>query len=175
MNIRHRHTGVTLIELMVTIAVLAIVAVFAVPEWLTTVRNNRLAAQANDLVADLALARSEAMRRGGRVTICASADGTVCSGDAADWKQGRLVFFDANADGTVGAGDEIIRAAGNLKGNALSTSSFASSDFIQFRPSGMPVGAGSFKLCDQRAGAYGRQISIAAAGMVSLQREITCP
>jgi type IV fimbrial biogenesis protein FimT len=175
MRSKHAQDGVTLIELMATVAVLAIVAVFAIPEWLTTVRNNRLASQANDLVSDLALARSEAMRRGGRVTICASADGATCSGNAADWREGRLVFFDANADGTVDTGDEIVRVAGNLKGNGLSTASFAASDFIQFRPSGVPVSAGSFKLCDQRTGAHGRQISIAAAGMVSLQREITCP
>ena len=63
------NNGFTLIELMVTVAVLAIVLSLGVPSYRALIINNRLTAQANALVASINLARSEAIKRGVRVWV----------------------------------------------------------------------------------------------------------
>ena len=71
--------GFTLLELVITIAVLAILLALAVPMFTSTINNNRLAAQANELVTSLQLANSEAVRRNARITVCPSTDGATCA------------------------------------------------------------------------------------------------
>jgi len=83
------------------IAVLAILTTLALPAFTQFVANNRLAAEANELVASFQYARSEALKRGLPVQICSSADGTDCNGD---WNQGWVAMVDP--DGTE---EEIIR------------------------------------------------------------------
>ena len=56
--------GITLIELVVTIAVLAVAVAIAVPSYNTLITTNRIASEVNELVASLQYARREAVRRG---------------------------------------------------------------------------------------------------------------
>ena len=67
--------GFTLVELMVTVAVLAIIAAFAAPSFTRVIEDNRVTTQANDLLTSIALARSEAVKRGATVTISPAAGG----------------------------------------------------------------------------------------------------
>lgn len=87
-----RCRGVTLVELLVTIAVLAILVTIGFPSFQSSLRSNRVASANNELIASLSLARSEAVRsvRGGG--ICASSDGATCTGD---WADGWIVWQDA--------------------------------------------------------------------------------
>ena len=75
--------GFTLLELMITVAVLAILLSLGVPSFAETIRNNRVAAQTNELVTALSLARSEASKRGMPVSVCAGA--AACGGAAGVW------------------------------------------------------------------------------------------
>lgn len=75
--------GFTLIELMITIAVLAITLAVAVPNFQNVINRNRLVASANEAVGALQVARMEAIRRNARVELCPSTNGTTCSGS--DW------------------------------------------------------------------------------------------
>lgn len=83
--------GFTLIELMVTVAVLAIVIAVAIPSFTTLVNNNRLTAQANELLAGLILARTEAIKQNQSMVFCHSVNGTECSAVPVKGWQGWLV------------------------------------------------------------------------------------
>lgn len=104
--------GFTLIELMVTIAVIALVAAVAAPSMVTLLNSNRLSSSAGELAAALQLARAEAIRRSAPVTVCGSADGATCANGAAwaDW----IVLGTNNMD----AGLEVIRS-GSINNNNL--------------------------------------------------------
>ena len=92
-------SGLTLIELMVTISILAILMVVAIPSFQSMIASSNLTTSTNDLSNTLAQARSNAIRLGGRVTVCKSANGTQCD-TTGNWEQGWIVFNDPTRSGT---------------------------------------------------------------------------
>jgi type IV fimbrial biogenesis protein FimT len=96
--------GVTLIELLVVIAITAILLAVGVPSFSTFIDRNRVAGEVNEMLADLALTRSEALARRGRVILCRSADPAAatatCAAAAENWDSGWIVFVDNAAGGT---------------------------------------------------------------------------
>lgn len=102
-----KNHGFTLLELIITIALAAILLGLAVPSMHTFIQNNRISGQTNELVAALNLARSEAIKRGRGAWVCASADpdaeNPACSGND-DWDDGWLVVA------VTPGGSEVVRA-----------------------------------------------------------------
>ncbi|WP_370599950.1 GspH/FimT family pseudopilin [Pseudomonas nitroreducens] len=90
-HLRQAAGGFTLIELMVTIAVAAILISLAVPSFNDATLSGKLAATANDLVAGVALGRSEAIKRNALVSMCASSDGSTCA-SSGGWEQGWIIL-----------------------------------------------------------------------------------
>ncbi|MGY6217365.1 GspH/FimT family pseudopilin [Methylolobus aquaticus] len=108
--------GFTLIELMVTVSIAAILLTAAVPSYTTMIARNRLASETNEFIGMMALARSEAAKRGTRVTVCASSDQSTCG---SDWAAGAIAFADQNGDCAITSGvDEKLRVMEGLRGNA---------------------------------------------------------
>ncbi|AEQ97004.1 GspH/FimT family pseudopilin [Xanthomonas oryzae pv. oryzicola] len=101
-----RSAGFTLVELMITIVVLAILLAIAFPSFRGTLRSNRVASSANETLGLLSVARSEAIRnrRGGGV--CGSASGTECDNN---WGAGMLAWADTDGDGAFKTGDTVLR------------------------------------------------------------------
>lgn len=169
-----------MIELLVVIAIVGILASLAAPSFSTMIKNNRLVTNINDLSADLALARSESIKRGKRITLCMSSNGTSCATSGATWASGRIVFVDSDADGTVDTGDTILRVSSALTGNTLTLMDESATpvalNYIQFRPRGTTDSAGTFKLCDSRVGTFGRSVSVNAQGRMTLNStSVSCP
>lgn len=115
-----RSEGFTLIELMITLVILSVLLVIAVPSFNSQIQNNRSQAIGEDFTTALKFARSEAVKRGQAVTVCASnADNSACSNDTASWTNGWLVLLDSAAPtaSTITAG-EILRVWGDVPQNA---------------------------------------------------------
>lgn len=131
--------GFTLVELLITIVVVSILLATGIPSFMEFVKNNRLSAQANNLVISIQVARSEAVKRGSGSVICASADQATCSGDD-DWTTGWIVYSDVNQNGNLDLGggdcetdDCIVRTNGNIEKATLNG---AGTDNIRFQPDG---------------------------------------
>lgn len=165
--------GFTLIEIMMAITVFALLLTLAVPSFLETVRNNRLTTQNNEFISALNLARSEALKRSGSVTMCASADQATCSG-VTDWTTGYIVFDDPNANGTADAADTILQVSGAAPPEFTLTATNRS--FVRFAGSGTSAaGAETFDLV--RTGCVGqraRRINVSLVGRVSTTT-VACP
>ena len=124
--------GFTLIELMVTIAVMAIFMGVVLPNTVTFINSTRLTSNINSLMSDFMLARTEASSRGVRVVVCPAVAAAACSTDAGDWSTGRLIFADVNADGLFDTGDTAIKYVGEISKVAFTLTGFPNSLAITF-------------------------------------------
>jgi type IV fimbrial biogenesis protein FimT len=163
-----RNQGLGLIELMVTLAIIALLAVIGEPPLANMLRDNRLTAQANALNAALVRARGEAVARRGSVSICSSTDSSLCrSSSASQWEGGWIVFVDTDNNGSRASGELLLAAAGTLPtGSTLRSSGFTNAGFVRFDARGVPDSAGTFTICDTRGPASARSVAINAIGRV---------
>ena len=118
-----RQRGFSLLELMVTVAVLAIVAGVAAPSFRSMQMRSRLTAAANELNAVLQTARMEAVKSNGRVELCPSSNGSSCDGN--DWKRLIVVAKKGNVETVLqevslnGKGIEISASSNIGNGNKI--------------------------------------------------------
>lgn len=148
-----KQRGFSVVELMVTVAIAGLLMMTAVPSFTTTIKNNRINSQVNEVLGALALARSEAAKRSqATITLCPSTTGTACA-DSSSWENGWIIMVDVDADAVLDAsdGDLVVKYFQALSGdNTLRTSGFASAKSLQISSVGAPSSAGSFVVCDSR-------------------------
>ena len=149
--------GFTLIEMMVTVAVAAIIAGVAVPALRTMVQNNRQYMQTQSLWMSLNLARSESRKRDVSMNVCPSTDGLTCTGSAADWPKGWIVV----ATGAAPAMSVPPLAAGSTLSEATPLPA------VTFYSNGMVAAAAAFTVCDSRGASMARSVEVTLAGRVS--------
>ena len=172
--------GFNILELMLTITVLAVIAGFAAPSFLTTVRANRIVTDNNELVSALTLARSEAITRGVRVTVCPTTNQTACA-TTGGWEQGWMVFVDPANSGTVDTGELIVRVWDALDGGTTIRAAGSYSDFVSFvgsgEPRATPSNADRFSVCgSNNVVAEGRTINVGLVGYARTEKgAVACP
>lgn len=163
---RERSGGITLIELLVTVAVLAVLLGIVLPSWQSMFRANRLTESVNALVASLQLARHEAIRSGQRVTLCASKDGATCSSEG--YEHGWIVFRDTNADTKRDPGETLLHVRERVKGVTLRGNGPVAR-MISYTPLGTALRAsgafqaGTIHAC---AGERGRKVVLSRSGRI---------
>ncbi len=127
--------GFTLIELIVTIAIGGIVLGMGIPSFTEMMANSRMASFTNDLVTEIYVTRSEAVKRGTTVTICSSNDQATCA-NSNNWGIGWIIFQDAGTAGVVDGADEILYVHQPPSGNLTVT---VSRPYARFLPSGYSI------------------------------------
>ena len=165
-----KHSGFTLVELMVVVAIAGIAMAFAIPAMGTFIKNERLVTQINTLVGHLAYARSEAVTRRQQVILCASGNMTSCSGT--DWAAGWILFIDADNSSTFN-GELILRAKAPLAGIGTTLNSSTGSMII-YDNRGFSPNSGVFSLCDDRREPHVKSISITNTGRVRRGGSASC-
>jgi type IV fimbrial biogenesis protein FimT len=155
--------GVTLVELLVTLSIAAVVLTLAVPNFRDFLLNSRLTTQTNELSLALASAKSEAVKRGVRVTVCSRASDTSCA-DSTTWDNGWLVFVDNDGDGTVNGADVVLQIGSPLTGgNTLRSTR----KFVTFQNTGFSSGSQcTLRFCDARGAVEARGVVVSAQGRV---------
>ncbi len=176
---RSRTLGFTIIEMMITIAILAVLVAAVAPSFIETIRMSRLQTQSNALFTSLMLARSEAVKRNYPVVVCKSADGAACTA-AGNWEQGWLVFPDKDRDSTLDADEPVIRAVGALGGGNTLRSGANYANRVTYRPDATASQADAFRLCGSNAvDEEARQISVSLTGRPRTQKGLdgdkSCP
>lgn len=139
-----RARGFSLVELLLVIAIAAVLLGVGVPNMQQYIINGRLATGANDLFTALNLARSEAVRRGVQVTLAHNG-----AANSRDWTTGWSMFVDANRDGALTAGEEVLRVGAALEAPVTIFGSANFANFIAFDSTGRltNAGGGSFVIC----------------------------
>lgn len=187
-------SGFTIVELMIVLAIAAILFGVAVPNMRTFILNSRLTTHTNDLIADLNLARSEATKRSQRVVMCKSADpraATPACTTAGTWATGRIIFVDAgvgtppvyNNSFNTADGDVLIRLRDPLdsEGNTLTatqTPTAAAINFVTYTKLGTTTidltQEASFRICDERLTAKGKRVNVGTTGRANLGAADAC-
>lgn len=106
---RRRSRGLTLIELMIAIAVGAILLALAAPSFKQAIARSRLSTASSEFTGAVQLARAEAIRNNRRVTLCRSTDNSSCDATSSTWP-GWIIFVDLDADGVRDNNEPVVKA-----------------------------------------------------------------
>lgn len=144
MNSSFRHTrpeyqranvrGFTLVELVITLVVLAVVLAIGYPNLTMAINNSRVTGAANELVAALQVARMEAVRRNARVYVCRTDSATGGCAGSGVWNQW-LVFADRDRNGALTAGEALRRGEAHTQVGIRASSNITAGSLV-FGPDG---------------------------------------
>ncbi|MRI33720.1 type IV fimbrial biogenesis protein FimT [Endozoicomonas sp. OPT23] len=163
--------GFTLVELMVTVAILAILSSIAYPGFQNSILNSRMTSQSNTFLAAFQFARSEAASRNLSTMVCGSNDQQTCN--QPDWSTGFIIRDTVVT--TNSSGDDEINVLQVFEG--LNGSAISGGGSIIFDENGMlnNSGGSDLSLCDERGQPEARRFLFNRSGQVQLLEATACP
>lgn len=175
-SVHTRESGLTLVELVVVLAVMATLIGVAAPAFSSMLRDHRVTMFSNELHAAFMLTRSEAIRRGQRVTICVSTDGVQCS-PSAHWDAGWIVFADTNGNAALDPGELVLRVFQPASQGLSAQGNNTLARYVSYVPMGTTravngaLQMGTIRVC---GGSSQRALIINAAGRPRIERGDAC-
>jgi len=156
-----QHRGFTLPELMCALAIMAGLAGWGMPTFRELALNAARTREVNEFVQAIHLARSEAIKRNGVVSLCPSPDGATCAAST-DWHTGWIVFVNLDRDSPAvrDGGEELLHAydawdAGQIAANRTT---------LSFRAFGQSGVTATVTFCDDRGSGAARAVIISQTG-----------
>ena len=169
----------TLIEMLVAIAIVTVLLAAGGPAFYSWLGTYELTNHAKHLAETMMRARTDAVRTGGRVSVCKSPDRRQCT-DTGTWDGGFVVFVDANDNGLIDDGERILEVDGHAPSGITITANRPVDDYVSYTSLGrarMLNGAlqmGTFTVC--RRGQRAMHVVLANSGRVRVERTTTiCP
>lgn len=161
-----RQRGFTLLELMSSISIAAVLTTTAIPAFNGLVQRNRISTEINTFVSHLHYARSEAVKRGSRVVICRSADGLGC-GLTEGWHKGWITFVDTNANREFDAGESLLRVETGEENGVEITS--GQRRRVVYQSTGFSPGTnGTYIFCDPEHPEWAKAVILSNSGRTRL-------
>lgn len=160
---RQRQSGLTLVELAIALAIVAILGLIGTQGFASVIHASRASSAGSSLLESLTLARSAAAMHAVDVVLCPSSDGVNCSAGY-HWEDGWIAFADADENGEHDDGEPIVRVQTALPAKVhLITSSGRTR--IRFQPNGGNAGSNAtFTLCDGRGASRATAFVMANSG-----------
>jgi len=155
-----RSSGYTLLELLITLAVGAVLVTLAIPAFTGLVLDSRLTTAVNRFVHGMYVARHEALKSGADVALCRSPSGKQCT-QVGRWETGFIVFLNRDRDDPprVDKGEPILQVEGALPAGSI----LANRSAFVFRPWGRSVN-GTLTFCDRRGTGRARAVVVSYTG-----------
>lgn len=166
--------GFTIVELLVTVVVLAIVMAAAVPTLSTLIAQSRITTSVNGLVGTLASARSMAVTGRGMATVCSN-NGGAC-GSSSQWSAGALVFADRDGNRAINGTEKVFRRQDGITNLNVSANVSA----VTFQPDGSArtddssLTMAQWLFCDPAGRAKPRILTLQIVGSVSTRQPDSC-
>lgn len=161
--------GFTLPELMITLAVAAILLAHTLPSMKSLIENQRVASVTREVFSSLMLARSEAVKRQNTVSVCSSLNGNACDQTNFGWQHGWLVFSDEKQDGIFNDNDQLIQSVPTQSGQV--EISWNRGFSLSFNSQGQVGSAGTFEVCEADSV---RAIIISLTGRARVEERDVC-
>ncbi|HEU4774898.1 MAG TPA: Tfp pilus assembly protein FimT/FimU [Lysobacter sp.] len=171
---RQEARGFTLIELMVTLAVMAVLMGVGVPSFQHLQQSARTATAFHLLTTSLALARLSAVKNNVPVSVCPSSDGRYCRGDTV-WDDGWIVFADPSRAKQPASAEAVLQRFDRV-GPGIALRSTAGRTLVRFHPSGMAQGSNlSVRLCSTKDSTHLGSVIVNNAGRPRSERHDGTP
>ena len=163
----HRSRGFSLIEMMMGVAILAIVIKLAAPTFSDFIKKSRLTSSTATLVADLNYARGEAIMRNAPVIVCAKASSSTNCSTTPTWQSGWVVCIDANSDNVCDTASASVPNPMRVR-NAISTTTVitAGAPVVRFSSVGAVTGNGAFTIAGGPSTLPSKSIQVTSNGYV---------